>query len=86
MEVGDEGPGMPDSILNYVNTHDDPDAPLDERAGLGLWMVKRLSRESGGELTAWRKASGGTTVRLIVPESCPAPDAQEPPEEQRHVA
>ncbi|MBN9262989.1 MAG: HAMP domain-containing histidine kinase [Hyphomicrobium sp.] len=86
IEIGDEGSGMPDSVLAYINTHDDGGAPLNERAGLGLWMVKRLSREGGGELIARRKASGGTTVRLIVPERYPAQDFDEPPKEQHHVA
>ncbi|MDX2205040.1 MAG: HAMP domain-containing sensor histidine kinase [Hyphomicrobiaceae bacterium] len=87
LEVGDEGPGMPEVVLRYVNEQDDGQAPLSEREGLGLWMVKRLSRESGGCLSARRKSSGGTAVQLVVPEAATAPQSvQQPREERRHVA
>lgn len=87
LEVSDQGAGMPEGVLRYVNEYDDSQAPLSEREGLGLWMVKRLARDSGGRLSAHRKTDGGTAVRLAVPETnaCSPPvDASK--EERRHVA
>ena len=87
LEVSDQGPGMPEAVLRYVNEQNDDQAPLSEREGLGLWMVKRLARESGGRLSASRRACGGTAVRLVVPETAVvAPSMQAPSEERRHVA
>ena len=88
LEVGDEGSGMPEAVLHYINAQDDLSAPLNEREGLGLWMVKRLSRESGGRLSAQLKASGGTTVQLVVPEAIAEPLSvkAESSEERCHVA
>ena len=87
LEVGDEGPGLPEAVLHYINAQDDGHAPLSEREGLGLWMVKRLSRESGGRLSAQRKSTGGATVQLIVPEAITERvSTHDPSEERRHVA
>jgi signal transduction histidine kinase len=85
LEVSDQGPGMPDGVLRYVNDYNDGQAPLNDREGLGLWMVKRLARDSGGRLMAYRKINGGTVVQLTTPESnvssLPAPR-----QESHHVA
>jgi signal transduction histidine kinase len=85
LEVSDQGPGMPDGVLRYVNDYKDGQAPLNDREGLGLWMVKRLARDSGGRLMAYRKIDGGTVVQLATPESnvssLPAPR-----QESHHVA
>ena len=69
LEVRDQGPGMPESVLRYVNDHDGDQSPLSECEGLGLWMVKRLARESGGQLSARRETAAGTVVQLEVPQA-----------------
>jgi signal transduction histidine kinase len=85
--VGDQGPGMPEGVLRYLNDQDDDQAPLGEREGLGLWMVKRFARENGGRLSAHRNADGGTAVHLAVREAkASSPSVQTPHEERRHVA
>jgi PAS domain S-box-containing protein len=35
--------------------------------GLGLYIVRRLARAQGGEVTAHSTGSGGTTMRLVIP-------------------
>ncbi|HWF81509.1 MAG TPA: PAS domain-containing protein [Streptosporangiaceae bacterium] len=47
--------------------------------GLGLYIVRQLARAQGGEVTAARRASGGTTMTLTLrrASSCP-PDATKP--------
>jgi two-component sensor histidine kinase len=74
-------------MLHYINAQGDGHAPLNERDGLGLWMVKRLSRESGGRLSARRKETGGTIVQLVVPEIIAGRGTtDEASEERRDVA
>jgi K+-sensing histidine kinase KdpD len=78
---------MPEGVLRYLNDQDDDQAPLGEREGLGLWMVKRFARENGGRLSAHRKADGGTAVQLAVREANASwSSVQAPQEERRHVA
>lgn len=68
VEVGDQGPGMPRAILDYINAPLPQPAPVATRSGLGLWMVKRFAHEVGGQLEATSRACGGTSVRLKIPE------------------
>jgi signal transduction histidine kinase len=87
LEIVDQGPGMPDSVLQYINADDDGRLLLGERDGLGLWMVKRLAREHGGRLSAYHEASGGTHVQLVIQEAVPGSvSIGQAVEETKHVA
>jgi signal transduction histidine kinase len=65
-EISDEGSGLPPHIQEYIERKGAGTAPLSNAAGLGLWIVKRLCDEIGGELTVVRTGSTGTTIRLRV--------------------
>lgn len=43
--------------------------PCNEGFGIGLWLVKRLSRVSGHELQVWSKPGAGSRFRVTVPIS-----------------
>lgn len=64
VEIIDEGPGLPTNVRRYLEHPEVGSAPIDQRAGLGLWMVKRLAMENGGELKAGHNDGGGTRITL----------------------
>ena len=78
IHIEDSGPGMPDRVRHYLNSPDAHGGPMVEYGGLGLWMVKRLVRETGGTIGAEHRAAGGSIVHLTIPEFQPA--------ELQHVA
>lgn len=67
VEVADNGPGLPRHLKDYLEHSDAGSAPLGRRAGLGLWMVKRLCQELGGRVYALDGEHGGTLIRLVMP-------------------
>ena len=76
-EISDEGGGLRPHIREYIERKGAGAVPLDKRAGLGLWIVKRLCDEMDGELAVIRTGSGGTTIKLSVRQKIL---------EQKHVA
>jgi signal transduction histidine kinase len=66
VEITDEGPGLPPDVRRYLERPDVGSAPIDQRGGLGLWMVKRLALENGGELRATSNGDRGTRVSLAI--------------------
>lgn len=66
VEIDDEGPGLPPEVRKYLKQPDVGSAPIDQRGGLGLWMVKRLAMEYGGELRATNNGERGTRVSLVI--------------------
>ncbi|MDP9137911.1 MAG: HAMP domain-containing histidine kinase [Pseudomonadota bacterium] len=66
VEITDEGLGLPANVRQYLEQPDIGSAPIDQRGGLGLWMVKRLATENGGELTATDHGDSGTKVSFII--------------------
>jgi signal transduction histidine kinase len=67
LEIADQGNGLSPHIREYVERKGAGSAPLDKRAGLGLWIVKRICDEISGRLVVVDTGSAGTTIRLIVP-------------------
>lgn len=65
-EISDQGGGLRPHIHEYIERKGAGAAPLDKRSGLGLWIVKRLCDEMGGELSVVRTGSSGTTIKLSV--------------------
>ncbi len=66
IEISDNGPGLPANVRQYLRAPDVGSAPVDQRGGLGLWMVKRLAAENGGELRAHDDGGAGTRVSLTI--------------------
>ncbi|WP_379553607.1 CHASE2 domain-containing protein [Qipengyuania sp. DGS5-3] len=71
VEVGDEGPGLPDERMKDTfarfGAHDTRAGPS---AGLGLAFVKKVVDEHGGEIEVFSTASDGTRFVMTIP--CPA--------------
>jgi signal transduction histidine kinase len=66
VEISDEGPGLPQEVRKYLEEPDIGSAPIDKRGGLGLWMVKRLAMENGGELRANYNGGSGTKISFVI--------------------
>jgi signal transduction histidine kinase len=66
IEITDQGSGLPPKVRQYLEHPDVGSAPIDQRGGLGLWMVKRLAMENGGELRATNNDGQGTRVLLMI--------------------
>jgi signal transduction histidine kinase len=65
-DISDSGTGLPANIREYIERKGAGSAPLDNRSGLGLWIVKRLCDEMNGALSVVRSAESGTIIRLRV--------------------
>jgi two-component system, NarL family, sensor kinase len=57
LDIRDDGSGLPDGY----------------RAGMGLHSIRERAAELGGEASAVREATGGTTIRARLPLPAPAP-------------
>jgi signal transduction histidine kinase len=62
--VADDGPGIPDSELESLDAG--TETPLRHGTGIGLWQLKWSVRTLNGTLSV--ETTGGTTVRLTVPD------------------
>ncbi len=67
--VEDGGPGLPERALDYLRSPDASRAPVGDRSGLGLWMVRRLVDEAGGRLEVANRPGGGARICLALPEA-----------------
>ncbi len=65
VEVGDQGPGLPDDLAKYL-VGDIGDASR-VGAGLGLWIVRRLVADEGGEIRLAQESGLSTTIRVTWP-------------------
>lgn len=66
VDVADDGPGLPEmerAVIERGMEH-----PLSHSEGLGLWIVRAIVSESGGELRL-ADADGGTTISLELPRA-----------------
>jgi PAS domain S-box-containing protein len=62
--VRDDGPGMPDMEADVLETGEE--TPLNHGLGLGLWMVRMIVTQAGGDLSV-ESTSDGTEVCLRLP-------------------
>lgn len=76
--ISDQGGGLPDAAKAYLESSDAGKAPIKGRAGLGLWMARRLADELGASVTVSPNDGRGTRISLKIPLA--------PVEEVRHVA
>ena len=65
IEVGDQGPGLPDDLAKYLVGHSD-EAPGAGR-GLGLWIVRRLVADEDGEIRVVQESGLSTLIRVTWP-------------------
>lgn len=78
LTIRDEGDGLPARTQDYLERQGRGIAPIEDRSGLGLWMVRRLADETGGRITIEPGPRRGTVITLRLP--IPAKEAL------RHVA
>jgi signal transduction histidine kinase len=69
LRISDEGAGLPDSAKVYLESSNAGHAPIEERAGLGLWMVRRLADELGASVKVSSNGGRGTSISLAIPLS-----------------
>jgi Signal transduction histidine kinase len=62
--VRDDGPGMPEMEADVLETGEE--TPLSHGQGLGLWMVRMIVTQAGGDISV-ESADDGTEVCLRVP-------------------
>jgi two-component system OmpR family sensor kinase len=66
IEIGDQGCGMPADIAGIL-IDQDPGPAVRAGRGLGLWMVRRVVDDLGGQTSVEPKRDGGTAVTLTIP-------------------
>ena len=64
VRVADDGPGLPEAEATVLETGEE--TPLTHGQGLGLWMVRTIVTQAGGDVSA-EVTADGTEVRLRVP-------------------
>ena len=69
VDVRDDGPGIPEMEADVLESGEE--SPLEHGQGLGLWMVRVVATQAGGDVTV-EADSGGTVVSVRLPvESAP---------------
>ena len=63
IDVCDDGPGMPDIEAEVLETGEE--TPLTHGRGLGLWMVRMIVMQAGGDISV--ETGDGTCVSLRLP-------------------
>ena len=63
-EAFDDGPGLPEMEADVLATGEE--TPLNHGQGLGLWMVRMIVTQAGGDVSV-DSAADGTTVCLRLP-------------------
>jgi signal transduction histidine kinase len=63
--VGDQGPGMPPALVEYLTAEAPVVLPASD--GLGLWIARRLVADEGGSIRVVRESNFNTIVQLIWP-------------------
>lgn len=72
LRIADDGPGLPPAERAVLVGED---RTLDRVDGLGLWLVNRITRLSGGTVDVDVPDGGGTTVSLSFPVAGAPPSA-----------
>jgi two-component system OmpR family sensor kinase len=65
IEVGDQGPGLPEDLADYLVGLSE-EAPGAGR-GLGLWIVRRLVADEDGEIRVIQENGLSTLIRVTWP-------------------
>ena len=67
IEIEDDGPGIPSSTLEVIESGDE--TPLAHTHGLGLWLVSWIVSESAGSIEFEDASPRGTLVRVVLPRA-----------------
>ncbi|MEO0606395.1 MAG: ATP-binding protein, partial [Myxococcota bacterium] len=67
--IEDEGPGIPEEVLEQVFEIGVQGPDAQPGHGLGLAIARRFCREHGGDVTAERRASSGSRFALWLPRA-----------------
>jgi signal transduction histidine kinase len=78
LRVTDEGPGLDEDRVRYIECRGSDASPRPGESGLGLWIIRRLVVDAGGFIRVDRTVRGGTSISMVIPD-CVA-------EDKRHVA
>ncbi len=62
IEVGDDGPGIPDHEERVITTKEE--TPLSHSEGLGLWLVNWIVASANGSIGFEKSELGGSLVRI----------------------
>jgi two-component system sensor histidine kinase HupT/HoxJ len=65
--IADNGPGLPDGLIDKIFEPFFTTKPVGEGTGLGLWISYGIAREHGGTLTAANRPDGGALFTLMLP-------------------
>jgi signal transduction histidine kinase len=65
IEVGDQGLGLPDDLAQYLVGHADEARGVG--GGLGLWIVRRVVADQGGEIELAQESGLSTLIRVTWP-------------------
>jgi signal transduction histidine kinase len=80
VEIGDDGPGIPEDVIDRIFTPFFTTKPFGEGTGLGLDLARRIVVEKHeGDIRVQSKP-GDTTFIVILPLQAPAPEAPTPTE------
>jgi signal transduction histidine kinase len=80
VEIGDDGPGIPEDLIDRIFTPFFTTKPFGEGTGLGLDLARRIVVEKHqGDIRVQSKP-GDTKFIVILPLQAPAPEATTPPE------
>ena len=74
--VADDGPGIPEQVLNIIEAR--TETPTEHLSRLGLWLVRWAVRGAGGDLAFERNDPRGSIVRIrlpwVAPQELPSED------------
>lgn len=65
--IDDSGSGLPQEAARFLTSTDEQCPPREPQAGLGLWLVRRLVADMGGEVAIEASTLGGTRIVLRIP-------------------
>lgn len=66
--VVDDGPGLPDHIIDHLYPRIDRPEPTGKRIGYGLMSAVGLAKEMQGTLHVIKSSPSGTTFSLVLPD------------------
>ncbi len=69
IKLRDFGPGISPKVLDKIFDPFFTTKPVGQGTGLGLSISYALTREMGGELSAWNHPEGGAVFQLCLPEA-----------------
>lgn len=65
LDIADDGPGLPEMERQVLESG--TETPLRHSSGLGLWLVRWIVKDLGGDVTARERDGGGTVISLRLP-------------------